>query len=60
MSNTEKKLKAIEGVLDCLADDPFKPEFDGVFMSRRSMAEVILNRVEAVTYMASVEAVNVT
>ena len=47
------KLAAIEKVLVCLNDSPFKPEFNGVFMSRRTMAEAILNQIDQYDYMVS-------
>lgn len=46
MTEREAKLKAIENVLECLNEAPFK--VDGAYFNRRSMAEAILAQVEQV------------
>jgi len=51
-SLSEKKRQAmreaIEGVLECLNEAPFKSQFHGVYATPRHMAERILKEIEQV------------
>jgi len=51
-SLSEKKRQAmrqaIEGVLECLNEAPFKSQFHGVYATPRHMAERILKEIEEV------------
>lgn len=42
MSMYEAQVRAVENILSCLNDEPFKPQMSGVFFNRRSMAEAIV------------------